>query len=689
MPRISTYGTQQLHLARLMEVQERVQSNEVRVSTKLKSTVFSGIAPQANRVLNMTNERLSANSFLSANTLTSVKLKTMDTALDGVYDTVTNIRNRLSLFQQGNPKDQTEIREVQEMAMQAMQELQGYLNTNIDGEHLFSGARVNAAPVELQAQTLTDFQARYDGYINQFPTTRSSNLLDLATTTAQTGAIKFTAAATQNFISTTKLNGALSHAGHGSQITVAGSTSNNQTYPITAQPPTNSAGNLLAEGTSNTAEITYTQAGAATNPATGVLTFSYTADGQMKMSAATAGALANMPVGMVFTMGNDAAYNGGFQVVSNDSGVVTFKNNTSMYDNESVAYDKLTIYNETDTAAVTGATSGSVTFDTTKDGLTIRPGTGGSFATVAAGEELTITGTSKHDGRYIVGAANADGSITLTTNPIALQVSKFREQSGRTDVTLSYGSGTGAGSLTGLNLNFNPLTTGERIHSNVANAFVVSGVNTPAVGDVFTLSSTSGVHDGVYEVVSNDGTDIVIRSKLVTNESSGTATLGAESWYKGDTLATSVKVSEQRSIVTGTFASDPTFEKMFRALGLVAQGVYGTAGGLENHSERVGQAMYLLQDALDSTAGSNPPFGTEEVSDLKALSSRNAQSMRMLSQADDIHKTMSTFLSIRVQEITQVDMAATIATMMSDQNTLEASYTALARTTSKSLLDYV
>lgn len=99
MPRISTYGTQQLHLARLMEVQERVQNNEVRVSTKLKSTVFSGIAPQANRVLNMTNERLSANSFLSANTLTSVKLKTMDTALDGVYDTVTNIRNRLSLFQ--------------------------------------------------------------------------------------------------------------------------------------------------------------------------------------------------------------------------------------------------------------------------------------------------------------------------------------------------------------------------------------------------------------------------------------------------------------------------------------------------------------------------------------------------------------------------------------------------------------
>jgi hypothetical protein len=609
--------------------------------------------------------------------------------MTGVYDTVTNIRNRLSLFQQGATRDQTEISEVQEMAMQALQEMQGYLNTNVDGEHLFSGARVNTAPMELQAQTLTEFQEMYDGYLNEFPKTRSSNLLDLSTTPEKTGDVLFTASATQNFITTTNRNAALSHAGHGSQITVAETTSNDRTYSITAQPPSNNAGNLLQEGTSATGTITYNQSGTATNPATGVLTFAYTADGQMTMSAATAGALANMPAGMIFSISDDANFNGGFEVVSNDSGVVTFKNNASMYDNESVEYDDLTIYNEDDGAAVTAATSGSVTFDTSYGGVTIRPGTGGSFATVAVGEELTITGTSKHDGRFIVDTVNSDGSVTLVTNPIALQVSKFREQSARTDVTLGYGSGATAGTLTGLNVNFNPLTTGERIHSNVPNAFMVGGIATPAVGAVFSLSSTSGVHDGVYEVVSNDGTDIVIRSNLVTNETAASAELSAESWYKGDNLASTVKVSEQRSIVTGTFASDPAFEKIIRALGLVAQGVYGTAGGLDNHSERVGQAIYLLQDALDYPAGADAPFGAEEASDIKALTSRNAQSMRMLSQADTIHKSMSVFLNVQVQEITQVDMNATIATLVSDQNTLEASYQAMARTSSKSLLDYI
>lgn len=52
----------------------------------------------------------------------------------------------------------------QQAAFRAMQTLQQYLNTEVDGRSLFAGSRCSGQqPVNIGAATLAEFQARWDG----------------------------------------------------------------------------------------------------------------------------------------------------------------------------------------------------------------------------------------------------------------------------------------------------------------------------------------------------------------------------------------------------------------------------------------------------------------------------------------------------------------------------------------------
>ena len=113
--------------------------------------------------------------------------------------------------------------------------------------------------------------------------------------------------------------------------------------------------------------------------------------------------------------------------------------------------------------------------------------------------------------------------------------------------------------------------------------------------------------------ISDDGTELYVtvdpsRFPTTTIAASSSWSLSSESYYKGGDLTSEKRISENQSISFDVNANDPAFEKLFRALGMIAQGnlvdtrnpaddITGTISS-ENPIDRVNEALDLISDAL-------------------------------------------------------------------------------------------
>lgn len=508
MTRIATYGSNQMYLSRVMNIQQRLHELNVQVTTEKKSPNYAGIASDANRLINFENERTLTDQYIKNNTMATAKLKTANIAIDSVRDTISMFSARLNNFISAETVDRAQIQDVQDWAYRGLVEMQAYLGTTVDGNFIFSGGRVTTDPINLPTGSLDEFQAAYDGTDKLYPTTRAAHLLDLSTTATTTGNISF--------------NG--------------------------------------ANGTLNAASLTSTT----DNPL-------------------------NVPVGSRITIGDTAGAN------AND---------------------------------------------------------GKSF-TVRAVDVNGVTGTTLSLSR-LTAAGPVAGTITTT-------------DSNGVDTTVNS------------NLTFAPGT----------DTITVTDASPYSVGQIFKIGG-AGDNNGAYEIDSIAGNVITIKGvKVATEAASATITVSAESYYTGDTLTLEQRIDRNRTIDLGVYASDPAFEKAIRAMGLIAQGVYGTAGGLENNLERIQQAKYLIEDAVRSPAGPNPPFGEEVQTDLDSLESRIGINLSVLSYQDEKHTVFKGLLEDRIIGMENVDKTEAIALLMDDQRALEAAFQAMAKIRQMSLLQFL
>lgn len=509
MSRIGTFGASQLYLSRLMNIQTRMNKTQIQVSTELKSTAYSGIAGDANRVINLENEKARADTFISDNTLADTRLKAATVSIDAIDKSMKNFKRRLDDFAANTTTDQQTIEQLQTWAYDTMVDLQSYLAANMDGQYIFSGGRVSDEPVKLPAGSLQDFQAIYDGNSITYPTTRAASLLDLSTDSTQTGQISFDA----------------------------------------------------ATGTINAPTLT-----------------------------SSPNVLSNIPVGSRITVG--------------DSGG--------------------------------GANDGK--------SFTVRG--------------VTVNGTGTH----------LDVSPLTIEGPVA----------GTVSVTNAAGVVTSVAS----NLTFSP----------GADTITTAASSGLTVGQVFTVSGTTS-NNGTYEVAGITAgppdTVTIKGSKVTTQALSSNISINADSWYRGDTIQLQHRVDVERSVDLGIYASDPAFEKAFRALGMIAQGAYGSAGSLENNLQRIDQARNLLQDGISRNGTGLGPFGQEEVGDLENLQSRIGVTQSVIQAKNDKHKAFSEFLTTRVSDLERVDKTEAVARLLDDQTALETSYQTLATVRGLSLLNYM
>lgn len=302
---------------------------------------------------------------------------------------------------------------------------------------------------------------------------------------------------------------------------------------------------------------------------------------------------------------------------------------------------------------------------------------------VHVGSTITVSGSASNDQTYTVVSKADDQTIT---------VSRLIDEPASAAAVITYLDASGASvalgpAITG-NLSFSPI--GDTITSAS-----VGALNNIPVGTVFTVSGSANGNDGIYQIKSLDATNSIITIESVKMTTEGTAlapvnaTISSSSWYKGDELLQQRRVDNNQTIETGVLAKNSAFEKAFRAMAIIAQGVFGTAGGLDKHPERIDAARYLLRDAQSSPTSGTPPYGAEPEGDLLELQARLSWHQNVIATKNEKHNQFAVFLEGRAADIENVDPVEASVRLMDEMNVLNASYATLAKVSQLSILDFM
>ncbi|MGV8854895.1 MAG: flagellin [Devosia sp.] len=140
------------------------------------------------------------------------------------------------------------------------------------------------------------------------------------------------------------------------------------------------------------------------------------------------------------------------------------------------------------------------------------------------------------------------------------------------------------------------------------------------------------------------------------------------SYYQGDSNTLSVQVSQEQSVSYGINADAAPFEKALRALGALA----GSDGSLTDVD--LAAVLDLVVQAVDGVAG---------------LQGGVALSSAALDRAVETQQDLQDFYSNGISSLRDVDVTAVAVHLTAYETQLQASYAALAKVQSLSLLDYL
>lgn len=277
----------------------------------------------------------------------------------------------------------------------------------------------------------------------------------------------------------------------------------------------------------------------------------------------------------------------------------------------------------------------------------------GAFSSYKSGDCLIIKGADGNDRTYVVDSVSKDGRTVKFSDDTPVQ----EEMSLLNNNVISDGAG-------------------------------VTICKTYSVGATVEMGGTNGAYNGKYTVlgVSDDGGELIVGTKdfpeYGATETFASARFETATYYDGGQLAASYRISETTSVSNDVNASSPAFEKVFRALGAIAQGNMLDSDDVESARRRVSEALDLLDEAL--TANSNEKNG--DVTSIQyAVISKLDTVKTTLNNQTDLNNSLDTY----IQSLTQVDKTEAATLLLQQANNLKMSYSVLSTINGLTLLDYM
>lgn len=318
----------------------------------------------------------------------------------------------------------------------------------------------------------------------------------------------------------------------------------------------------------------------------------------------------------------------------------------------------LTIRTHSDIAGfVTGSMKGSalqtgdISFSVSQNTMT---GTvKGAFSSYKNGDSIIIKGADGNDRMYVIDSVSADGRTV-----------KFSDET-RVTEEMSLING-----------------------SSIPDGQGITICKTYSAGATISMDGTNGAYNGKYTVlgVSDDGQTLIVRTKDFP-EYGATATftganLGTDTYYDGGQLSSTYRISATTNITNDVTAASPAFEKIFRALGSIAQGNMLDADNPESAKQRVSEALDLLDEAL--TANSKEKNG-----DVTSIQYSVISKLDLVKTTLDNQTDLGDSLETYIASLTQVDKTDAVTLLLQMSENMQMSYSVLSTISKLSLLNYL
>ena len=332
-----------------------------------------------------------------------------------------------------------------------------------------------------------------------------------------------------------------------------------------------------------------------------------------------------------------------------------------------------------DGSTLTSTNFTDLSFDRANNRITVGAASAGTNAlsSLTVGSTFTVSGTAQNNGTYTVAAVATNGD-TVDIVPKMLT-----DEGTAATPTLRF---VGTNQTFTVNAGDDTVSAAAGTYSAVKAGMKITFANTASNNSTFTVTS-----------VASDGSSINVRETVVAEGPTASdatitnadGTIASKKYYFGDELPQTHRVDESRSFDFDINGLDPAFEKAIRAMAIIAQGDYGTEGGLDQNLSRASEAIYLLDSAFDGTAAGTPPYGTEQTGDIKSLLITSSYQRVTIEQTTETHKSYTGFLETQIANIENADPLETLTRLLDDQRALEASYQTLARIRDLSMVNYM
>jgi flagellar hook-associated protein 3 FlgL len=664
MSRVSTLSANTQLIKYMQRGQVLLQEKQVQLATEKSSTDYKGVAKNSERLINSENSRNLLENYNLTNGLMDMRLKITGTVMEGIDKELSTFRRDLVSFNAGNKTRLEDVKNIQDNAFRALQSLESYLNTDVNGEYVFSGGRVSTKPVDLGLTTLTALQTKYDGANIVYPTYRDNHVHHKMTgstgsPTNPTGAgfTNLSFNSTANTITTANL------ATQVNTITLSGSVQTGDVYSVNV----------------NGTDVSYTVTGSEANMDAVRDNFFAAINANATISASITAA---------------AGTTGKITLTSDTAGTAFTSTSTSTNLTAVAQIDNVTLadtYAAGDTISVNVNGLGAVSYSVDANDLTANgDGTGGSVAgnsTTAFNNITTKVAAAINadaaSAEIVTAAASGGGGgiITLTADTAGTAFTNVTSAS-------TAGSGTAIATTATNNL---PASTDNKAITTVTTANANAFANL-AVGALITISgANTSDNDGTYTISSNSAGVITTAESIASTDANDTApTLVSNiSYFSGDELTQTHNVNKDRSFDIDLTGIDPAFEKAIRGLFNIAQGAFNTGGGLDQNTSRVTESLYLIESALDRNPGGTEPFGTELKSNIEQVSRDIGFDRILIDQINTLNSSMINFYDGIISDYEDTDPLEVYSKLLDQQNSLEASYQALARIRQLSLANFI
>lgn len=244
--------------------------------------------------------------------------------------------------------------------------------------------------------------------------------------------------------------------------------------------------------------------------------------------------------------------------------------------------------------------------------------------------------------------------------------------------------------------------TPVNIDQTITNGTGVTIARTYPVSSMLNLSDVNPSYNGNYTIlgVSDDGNTLTVKTENFPKygnsaqfAATGIQSVTSESYYSGGSLSSTHRLNETTSIELNVTAESSGFEKLFRAMGNIAQGnLLDTRNPLDTLDEvdenraydRVMESLDLLDEALESRPNSKEPNG-----DITAIQYSVVSKLDTVKSTIDNQTSLQNSLTNYISDIKTVDKTEAVIMLLQEIQNLNISYAVISQVNQLSLLNYL